>query len=42
MEKVKEPLSQGLCHRVIHICDETLKFHFKDKPKSNQVYISQN
>jgi len=38
--KVKKPLDETMCQRIVRICDETLKGYFQTKSKLNRVYIS--
>jgi outer membrane murein-binding lipoprotein Lpp len=40
-KNVKEALSLDLCEKICTICDQALINHFKDKPKLNNVYISE-
>ncbi|OUM64728.1 hypothetical protein PIROE2DRAFT_53907 [Piromyces sp. E2] len=38
---VKEVLDLSLCEKICAICDQSLINHFKDKPKMNNVYLSE-
>jgi len=38
--KVKKPLDELMCQRIVRICDEALKRNFQNKTKLNRVYIS--
>ncbi|ORX56081.1 hypothetical protein BCR36DRAFT_581226 [Piromyces finnis] len=39
--KVKEELDMSVCEKICEICDKALINHFKDKPKLNNVYLSE-
>jgi len=39
--EVKDALDISLCEKICSICDQALINHFKDKPKLNNVYLSE-
>jgi len=40
--KVKDELDLKLCEKILYICDRGLMAHFEEKPKLNNVYISED